>query len=209
MSAFRSFAPLAPLRAAVRPGPSRLAIARFARPYSAEAEAAPADESAKKLAECEEKVKELNKELQYARADYQTLSRRSAEEKARASDFAISSFARSLLSTVDVLSAALSHVPQPVAPATPLAELFSGVELTQKALLKTLEQHGVTRFRPDGEPFDPNLHEASFQIPAEVAPKRADGKQREKGEIVEVGKEGWMIKGRVLRPAQVGVVMME
>jgi len=201
--------------------------------YSAEAqaegEAKPEDESTKKIAELEAKISEMTvsraplrfailclftntaqKEIQYMRADYQTLSRRSAEEKAKAGDFAIASFARALLSTSDVLGTALKHVPQPIEKGTPLHDLFGGVELTRKALMKTFEHHGIKPMEElVGSQFDPNLHEATFQVPAPVAPRRADGGERVAGEIIEVAKEGWMIKTRVLRPAQVGVVQIE
>lgn len=144
------------------------------------------------------------------RADYQTLSRRSAEEKAKAGDFAIASFARALLSTTDVLSTAVKHVPQPIEKGTPLHDFFGGVELTRKALMQTFEHHGVKPMDElVGAQFDPNLHEATFQVPSAVAPKRADGSDREAGEIIDVAKAGWMIKTRVLRPAQVGVVQIE
>ncbi|KAK4686872.1 molecular chaperone GrpE, partial [Tremellales sp. Uapishka_1] len=149
--------------------------------------------------------------MQYARADYQTLSRRSAEEKSKASEFAITKFAASLLSTADVLTTALKHVKTPIDPTNKsLLDLYSGVELTHKALLKTFEQHGVKPFENTaGEPFNPNFHEATFQIPKEVAPKKADGSFHAPGDVVEVAKDGWMIKDRVLRPAQVGVVQIE
>lgn len=149
--------------------------------------------------------------MQYARADIQTMSRRSQEEKLKAADFAITKFAQSLLSTSDVLVTALNHVPKPLDPSnSALQQLYSGVELTHKALLKTFSQHGVKQFeKTKGEQFDPNLHEATFQVPKEVAPAREDGQRPASGEIIEVGKDGWMIKDRVLRPAQVGVVQIE
>jgi molecular chaperone GrpE len=76
-------------------------------------------------------------------------------------------------------------------------------------LLKTFEQHGVKPFDSLGEKFDPNMHEATFQIPKEAAPKKADGGEWGSGEVFEVAKGGWMIGNRVLRPAQVGVTQME
>ena len=138
------------------------------------------------------------------------MSRRVSEERQKASDFAIASFARELLSLYDVLATALSHVRQTgPAPADELKQLFQGVDLTRKHLLKTFEQHGVKPFEGTmGAKFDPNLHEAVFQLPKDVAPKR-EGKALEGGEVFEVSKEGWMIGARVLRPAQVGVTQME
>ena len=84
------------------------------------------------------------------------------------------------------------------------------MELTHKALLGTFAQHNVKRYEKTlGEAFDPNLHEAVFQVPKEVAPKKADGGAWGGGEVFEVQKEGWMIGSRVLRPAQVGVTQIE
>ena len=140
------------------------------------------------------------------------MARRVDEERRKATEFAISKFAQSLLDTTDTFSIALKHVPRPVEPSTPLASLVQGVELTQKALLKTFEQNQVVRMAIEqGDAFDPNLHEATFQIPAEVAPPKKDSSKGgwEKGQVVEVLKGGWMIGSRVLRPAQVGVTQIE
>ena len=149
--------------------------------------------------------------MQYARAEIQTISRRVTEERQKAAEFGITSFARALLSTSDVLTTALSSVPQPIDPNNKaLKQLYDGVELTQRALKNTFAQNNVTPFEKTvGEKFDPNLHEAVFQIPKEVAPKREGGKEWGAGEVFEVQKEGWMIGSRVLRPAQVGVTQME
>jgi molecular chaperone GrpE len=139
------------------------------------------------------------------------------DERTKASEFAITSFARSLLSTSDVLLTALSHVPKsalsssdPSPAAKALSDLMGGLELTHKALLKTFEQHGVKKMELSrGDEFDPNLHDATFMVPKEVAGEKEGGNPFGPGEVVEVGKEGWMIGSRVLRPAQVGVTQME
>lgn len=156
------------------------------------------------------------KDILYGKAEIQTLNRRVIDERQKASEFAITSFARSLIGTTDILTAALRHVPQPIpsdsTAAAALSDLFNGVELTQKAMLKTFEEHGVRKMDVGrGTVFDPNLHEATFQIPKEVAgPKGAKlGEWSEKGgEVVEVQKEGWVIKDRVLRAAQVGITQL-
>ncbi len=69
--------------------------------------------------------------------------------------------------------------------------------MTKSELLKVLERHGVKQFDPTGEKFDPNLHEALYMAPI-------PGK--EAGTVAECSKLGYMMKGRTLRPAQVGVV---
>ena len=78
-----------------------------------------------------------------------------------------------------------------------LKELYEGVESTQRLLLNTLFKHHVKPYDPVGEKFDPNLHEALFQVPM-------PGK--EPGTVFVTQKIGFMIKDRVLRAAQVGVV---
>ena len=150
------------------------------------------------------------KDILYHKAEIQTLNRRVADERAKASEYAITSFARNLLGTSDVLTTALKHVPKPLEPGSPLEQLHNGVEMTQKAMYKTFQEAGVTKMDlKKGTVFDPNLHEATFQIPKEVAGPKEGGGEWGAGEVVEIAKEGWMIGTRVLRPAQVGVTQIE
>ena len=74
--------------------------------------------------------------------------------------------------------------------------LLDGVELTERELLKALEKHGVKKFEPLGEKFDPNLHQAMYEIPDGSVPA---------GSVVQVVQAGYMIGERVLRPALVAV----
>src|SRR5262249_57528969 len=74
--------------------------------------------------------------------------------------------------------------------------LHEGVELIERELLKVLEKNGVKRFDPKGVKFDPNLHQAIFEVcDADIAP----------GSVAQVIQPGYMIGERVLRPAMVGV----
>ena len=75
--------------------------------------------------------------------------------------------------------------------------LVDGVELTERELLKALEKNGVRQFTPQGEKFDPNLHQAMFEVPDATVPA---------GSVVQVVQPGYMIGERVLRPALVGGV---
>lgn len=137
----------------------------------------------------------------------QNLERRSRDEKAKASDYGITKLAKDLTSSLDVLQLALKSVPETFReapentsnedPHKAVAELYSGVALTQKAILDMLKMHGITAFDPTGEPFDPNQHEALYQAPV-------PGK--EPGTVLSVSKVGYRIKDRILRPAEVGVV---
>ncbi|KAE8256270.1 hypothetical protein A4X13_0g2751 [Tilletia indica] len=170
------------------------------------------DAHAVALKEKDAKIKELSDTLLYARADMQNLIRRSAEDKTNASDYAITKLARDLTSSLDILQIALRSVPDTLRKASSassdassetedprrvLAELYSGLELTERSLLDMLKSHGVTEFDPTGEKFDPALHEALYQAPI-------PGKTP--GTVLECSKRGYKIKNRILRPAQVGVV---
>ncbi|KAI0664611.1 GrpE-domain-containing protein [Cubamyces menziesii] len=178
----------------------------------------PESELLNKLKAEEGKVADCMSRLRYLQADYLNLQRNAAREKEQARDFAISKFAKDLLETVDVLSMALKSVPQEIvnpsqessnatsspsssseqkSPEAYLKELYEGVESTQRLLLNTLFKHHVKPYDPVGEKFDPNLHEALFQVPM-------PGK--EPGTVFVTQKIGFMIKDRVLRAAQVGVV---
>ena len=73
--------------------------------------------------------------------------------------------------------------------------LLDGVELTERELIKALEKNGVRQFEPQGEKFDPNLHQAMYEVPDPSVPA---------GSVVQVVQAGYMIGERVLRPALVG-----
>ena len=71
-----------------------------------------------------------------------------------------------------------------------------GVEITERELHKVMEKHGVKKFDPQGQKFDPNLHQAMLEVPDSSVPA---------GTVVQVMAPGYMIADRVLRPAMVGV----
>lgn len=131
-------------------------------------------------------------------AEMENLRRRTEREIADAKAYAVTSFARDLLGSADNLRRALESVPETTQSATDngLKALIEGVELTERELLKTLERHGVRKIDPQGEKFDPNLHQAMFEAPdAAIA----------KGLVSKVVQTGYKIGERVLRPALVGV----
>lgn len=134
-------------------------------------------------------------------ADMENLRQRTAKEVANSKDYSIQKFAKDLLDTADILAMALKNVPQEELAETStnahLKNLHTGVSMTRDELLKTFKRYGVEPYDPMNEKFDPNLHQANFQVPM-------PGK--EPGTVFDVQKIGFMIKGRVLRPAQVGVV---
>ena len=112
--------------------------------------------------------------------------------------YGVTSFARDMLAVADNMRRALDAVsPELRASAEAgVKSLIEGVELTERELLKALEKNGVRQFTPRGEKFDPNVHQAMFEVPDASVPA---------GSIVEVVQPGYMIGERVLRPAMVGV----
>jgi molecular chaperone GrpE len=131
-------------------------------------------------------------------AEMENLRKRTEREVTDARLYGVASFARDLLGVADNMRRALDTVsPELRASAEAgVKALIDGVELTERELLKALEKNGVRQFSPRGEKFDPNVHQAMFEVPNPAVPA---------GSVVEVVAPGYMIGERVLRPAMVGV----
>lgn len=150
-------------------------------------------------------VETLQKEATEARdrmlrtlAEMENLRKRTTKEVADARLYGITGFARDVLDIADNLQRALDAVPAEArAAADPgLISLIEGVELTERSLLNALEKHGVKKFDPLGQKFDPNFQQAMFEVPDPSVPA---------GTVVQVMQAGYTIGERVLRPALVGV----
>jgi molecular chaperone GrpE len=130
-------------------------------------------------------------------ADMENLRRRTDRDVADARIYGVSSLARDIAGVADNVRRALAAVDKSAAAIEgPAKALVEGVELIERELLKVLEKHGVKKFDPQGVKFDPNLHQAIFEVfDANVAP----------GSIAQMIQPGYMIGERVLRPAMVGV----
>jgi len=131
-------------------------------------------------------------------AEMENLRKRTEREVADARLYGVASFARDMLVIADNMRRALDAVaPEMRASAQAgVKALIDGVELTERELAKALEKNGVRQFTPQGEKFDPNLHQAMFEVPDASVPA---------GSVVQVVQPGYMIGERVLRPALVGV----
>ncbi|WP_280971316.1 MULTISPECIES: nucleotide exchange factor GrpE [unclassified Bradyrhizobium] len=131
-------------------------------------------------------------------AEMENLRKRTTKEVADARLYGITGFARDVLEIADNLQRALDAVPaEDRANADPgLKSLIEGVELTERSLLNALEKHGVKKFDPQGQKFDPNFQQAMFEVPDPSVPS---------GTVVQVVQAGYTIGERVLRPALVGV----
>ncbi len=131
-----------------------------------------------------------------ALAEVENMRRRAERDREDTNKFAISSFARDLLSVADNLNRALAAVPSDHAGDESVKNLIAGVEATERELLAAFERRGLTRIEPMGEKFDPNFHQAMFEVPDNSHPV---------GTVVQVLAPGWVIHERLLRPAMVGV----
>jgi molecular chaperone GrpE len=141
---------------------------------------------------------ELRDRLLRTLAEMENLRKRTDREVADSRLYGVTSFARDVVAVADNMRRALEAVsPELRASAEPgVKALIDGLELTERELLKALEKNGVRQFTPRGEKFDPNVHQAMFEVPDPAVPA---------GSVVEVVQPGYMIGERVLRPALVGV----
>jgi molecular chaperone GrpE len=130
-------------------------------------------------------------------ADMENLRRRTEREKADTARYAISNFARDVLTVGDNLKRTMQHVPAEAAAQDPALKSFlEGVEITERELLNALERHGVSLIEPLGQRFDPNCHQAMYEVQNPDVPD---------GTVVDVMQAGYMIGDRCLRPALVAV----
>ena len=131
-------------------------------------------------------------------AEMENLRRRTARDVHDARAYAVANFARDMLSVSDNLRRALDAIPAEAKASgdAGFKALIEGVDLTERAMLSALERHGVKKLAPEGEKFDPNFHQAMFEIPnPDVAA----------GTVLQVVQPGYSIGERVLRPAMVGI----
>ncbi|MEH3117195.1 MAG: nucleotide exchange factor GrpE [Methylorubrum populi] len=131
-------------------------------------------------------------------AEMENLRRRTEREVADARTYAVTGFARDMLNVADNIRRALDSVPADARAGAEgaLKGLIEGIDLTDRDLAKTLERHGVKVVDPDGQRFDPNRHQAMFEVPNAEVPN---------GTVVQVVQTGYVIGERTLRPALVGV----
>lgn len=141
---------------------------------------------------------ELKDKVLRTLADMENLRRRTEREVADIKIYGVSNFARDMLGFGDNLHRALASLPaETLANAEPALKSFvEGMELTERDFLSRLVRYGVKKLEPLGEKFDPNMHEALFELPDPSVPA---------GTVAQVVEDGYAIGERCLRPAKVGV----
>lgn len=171
-------------------------------------EEAPAPESphvpaeASKENQLQEQIDRLQEDLARARdqwmravAETENIRKRSQREQEETARYAVTSFARDMVSVLENLKRAAESIPAEAREGV-LKTLSEGVDLTLKELLGIFERHGIARIDPINQKFDHNLHQAVTQIERSDVPP---------GTVVQVVQAGYVIHDRLLRPAMVAV----
>jgi molecular chaperone GrpE len=171
-------------------------IEEFAPEVEDAAEAAPAEPDPVEVLKTENA--DLRDRYLRLAAEMDNLRRRTEREVKDAKSYSVAGFARDMLAVSDNLRRAIDAIPADARAAADagLSTLVEGVEMTERAMLSTLERHGVRKLDPVGQKFDPNFHQAMFEVPNAEVPNNT---------VVQVVQDGYSIGERVLRPAMVGV----
>ena len=148
------------------------------------------------FAKLESELEKLRNEVLYAQAETQNVRRRLEKEKADASTYAATGFARDMLSVSDNLGRALAAIPAELREDERVKILLTGIEMTAKELDSVFQRNGIARIEAIGQKLDPNRHQAMVELPSSDA---------EPGTVIQEMQAGYMIKDRLLRPALVGV----
>jgi molecular chaperone GrpE len=150
------------------------------------------------IAELETQAAALKDKYLRAYAEMENTRRRAEKDVADARNFSIAGFARDMLAVADNFERALTAIDPAIREAADATTktLLEGIELTNRELAKTLEKHGVRKLEPMDQKFDPNFHQAMFEIPDDSVPA---------GTVKQVVQPGYAIGERVLRPALVGI----
>ena len=137
---------------------------------------------------------------QRTQADFENFRKRMARENAAAQDRGVAKVAKELLPALDhlehALKAAATHPTSSSDPAGGHEDVVKGFALVRDEIVAALGRAGIQSFSPQGDPFDPNEHEAMTTMPSEDA---------ESGTVIEVYQQGYRLNGAVLRPARVVV----
>ena len=169
-----------------------------AQPETEAPAAAPEMVPAEQVTAALEAAAEFKDRLLRTLAEMENLRKRTEREVAEARLYGNASFARDVLAVADNMHRALATIDEELhGQSDPkMSALVEGVELTERELHKALEKHGVKKFTPAGEKFDPNVQQAMYEVENSELPP---------GHVAQVIQSGYMLGDRVLRPALVAV----
>ena len=125
-------------------------------------------------------------------AEFDNSRKRTEREKEESLKYALESFVKELIPTVDSIERAIQSTKE----SQDFAALAEGVEMIYKGILSTLEKRGVTPIKAVNEPFDPTQHEAVMHVESEEVPEN---------NVIEEWQKGYMLNNRVIRPSMVSV----
>ena len=167
------------------------------QPIPEAAEPAPAPSPAPSTA-LDRELAEAKDRLLRTLAEMENLRKRTEREVADSRTYGITAFARDILTVADGMHRALEALDKELRENAneSVKALLDGVELTERALINALEKHGVKRIEPMGQKFDPNRHQAMYEVEDASVPS---------GQVVQVVQAGYLIGERVLRPAMVAI----
>ena len=180
----------APAQAGAVPDP---AAETGTEPEAIERHAATAEELGRDLLEARARADENYDQLLRARAEIENLRRRQAAELEKAHKFALDKFVSELLAVRDSLELGRGAAQEE---GVDVAKLREGTELTLKLLTDVMGKFGVEQVDPEGQPFDPGLHQAIQMQPSGDVPPNT---------VVAVIQKGYTLNGRLVRPAMVMV----
>ncbi len=142
-------------------------------------------------------IADLKDRLIRTLAEMENLRKRTDREIADTRQYAVASFARDMLTVADNLKRAIAAVPADARAKDPaLSNLMDGVEATERGLEQTLTKFGVRPIEAKGEKFNPELHQAMYEVETAEVPA---------GTVAEMVQGGYVIGDRMLRPALVAV----
>jgi molecular chaperone GrpE len=152
------------------------------------------DDLQAQLAEAQQSAKDNWDKVVRAQAEMENLKRRNAKDLENAHKFALDGFVKALLEVKDSLSMGLKTAHEETAT---IESIIEGLEMTDKVFLSTMVKFGVESINPEGEPFNPELHEAITMLPMP---------DKESNTVLDVVQVGFTLNGRLVRPAMVVVV---
>lgn len=164
---------------------------------TSEQESSESHNSDAQITALQDEIAALKEQLLRTLAEAENTRKRTFKEKEESVKYAVHGFARELLAVADNLSRALQTIEGKSIEVPEFAAFAEGVGMTERELLKVFEKHHISKIAPNpGDAFDPNMHQAMFEVETNLHPA---------GSIAEVMQDGYSIYDRLLRPALVGV----